>query len=166
MLRGRPSKSSYSLCRFRKFVRVRNTSVRMKAFTTIYRDTETGDCLVQPSVMGPVSWTQFGEPSTVRREEFEAKIGNAVLEALDRFDKEKFDPALAKQRTPEDHRHFVNRYRSVSVTLQENGDIRIRPLHKQRGGYVGHDNESIIVNADQVGSNLPQAIRKAFELAT
>jgi len=138
----------------------------MKAFTTIYQDVKTGDCFVQPSVMGPVSWTQFGEPILVREDEFKAKIGQVVLESLSQFDKEKFDPQLARRRTPEENREFVKRHRSVSVTLQETGETLIRPLHKEKGGYVGYDNESIVVDADLLNSKLAEAIRKAFELAT
>jgi hypothetical protein len=138
----------------------------MKSFTTIFQEEKTGDCFVQPSVMGPVSWTQFGEPILVRADEFETKIGQVVLETLRQFNKEKFDSARARRRTADENRDFVKRHRSVSVTLQETGEALIRPLHREKGGYVGYDSEAIELSTDQINGKLSEAIRKAFQLAT
>ena len=138
----------------------------MKAFTTVFQNLETGDYLVQASVMGPVSWTQFGEPITVSKDEFGAKITGAVLEGLDKFNREKFDPDRARKRTPKENAHFQRNHKSVSVTLLEDGDLLIRPLHKQSGGYVGHDKDSITLRREDVQLGLANALRASFAIAT
>jgi hypothetical protein len=139
---------------------------RQRQFTTIDLNVKAGVYRVQPYVRGPVSWTEFGEPTVLASEEFDSKIVAAVLDNLEKFDKAVFDQALAHKRTPAEQRKSVKQNLSVFVARLETNEIKISPQHRERGGYVGDEKNSTVLSPEDVPAKLAGAIRAAFDLAT
>jgi hypothetical protein len=121
---------------------------------------------VQPYVMGPVSWTEFGEPTVLTSEQFDSCIGSAVLENLEKFNKAVFDPMLARRRTEAEQRMSIKQHLNVQVTRLETNEVKVSPLHREQGGYVGGKEDSIMLRPEEVSRKLASVIREAFSRAT
>ncbi len=139
---------------------------RRRQFTTIDRNVKTGAYRVQPYVMGPVSWTEFGEPTVLSSEQFDSEIVAAVLDNLEKFNKATFDQALVRKRTSTEQRKAVKQSLSVFVVRLETNEIKVSPQHRERGGYVGDEENSVVLAPEEVSEKLAGAIRVAFEQAT
>jgi hypothetical protein len=139
---------------------------RNREFTTIYLHVKTGTFRVQPYVMGPVNWTEYGEPTVLTGEQFDSCIGAAVLDGLGKFNKDVFNPALARRETKAEQRGSIKQHLKVHVSRLDTNEIKVSPLHRERGGYVGGKEDSIVVRAEDVPRRLAEAIRQAFHRAT
>ena len=127
---------------------------------------KTGTYRVQPYVMGPVSWTEFGEPTVLTGDQFESCIGDAVLDNLEKFNKAVFDPALARRRTEAEQRMSIKQHLCVDVTRLEANKIKVSPQHRERGGYTGDNENTILLKPEEIPQKLAEAIREAFSRAT
>lgn len=137
-----------------------------KQFTTVYLDVKTGTYRVQPYVKGPVSWTEFGEPTVLAREEFCSRIATSVLDALDRFNKDIFDPALAPRRSAAEQRASIKQNLSVFVARLETDEIEVIPQRREPGGYTGDIENSTLLKPEEIAQRLADAIQEAFSKAT
>lgn len=139
---------------------------RRREFTQIYKNVKTQTYAVQPYVMGPISWTHFGEPTLVTQDQFESSITAAVLENLERFNKRVFDPALVRKRTEAENRRFIKDHLCVDVARLDTNEIKVSPQHRERGGYTGGEENSTLLKPEEVPQRLADAIREAFNWAT
>jgi hypothetical protein len=135
-------------------------------FTSVYHNTRTGHYSVQPYVMGPVSWTEFGDPALIAPQDFTSKIAEAVLSALAKFGEGQFDRSRAIRRSAAEHRRFQKEHLGVSVRRTEGGDLSLHPLHREQGGMVGSQNDVIRVPPQDIPEKLAEAIAEAFKRAT
>ena len=134
--------------------------------TLIDRDLKSGEYRVQPYTEGPVATTAFGEPMIIAPENFHAKIAHAVIANLEKFGKEKYEQRRATRHSPSEQREYLKRHVGVSVRKDPAGRLIIRPLHHERGGSVGVDEDAITLSAEDVPQKLAAAIAEAFRRAT
>jgi len=134
-------------------------------FTDVYKNLKTGYFFVYPYVMGPVSWTQFGEPTVIAPQDFRSRISDAVLANLQKFGKEKFDRSRAVRQSPSEQSQFLRQHLGVHVKRVESGGVVIRPFHRERGGMVTSEEDTISVSEAELPDKLPDAIAAAFNRA-
>lgn len=134
--------------------------------TSVYRVIKTGVYLVQPYTEGPVASTAFGEPTIIGPEDFSAKIADAVLANLENFGKEKYRHDRAIRLTPSEQRQFLKQHLGVSVHKLESGGLGIYALHREGGGMVGSDEDTILLSEGAPPQELADAIAEAFKHAT
>jgi hypothetical protein len=134
--------------------------------TSVYRVIKTGVYVVQPYTEGPVASTAFGEPTTVAPEDFRSKIADVVLANLDKFGNEKYDRSRAIRLSPSEQRQFLKQHLGVSVQKLESGSLAIYALHREGGGMVGSDEDTIELPAGASPQALADAIAEAFKRAT
>lgn len=88
--------------------------------------------------------TLLDEPVPLDPERFELDIETVVTEALDSY--QSSAPATRVWRAPEGNAgRFIKKHLCVSVERLDSGDLKVQPLHHQRGGYVGREGEHIII---------------------
>jgi hypothetical protein len=121
---------------------------------------------VQPYTIGPVAATWFGEPTVIRPEEFHAKIADAVIASLNKFGKEKYDPAKAIRFNSKEQRNFLDSHIEISVGKPDAGGLIIHPLRREEGGRVGVEEAAIFLSEKDVPHKLADAIAEAFNKAT
>lgn len=134
--------------------------------THVDRNLKTGEYRVQPYTEGPVATTAFGEAVIIASEEFNARIADAVIAMLDQFGKEKYDENRAVQRNPGEQRNYLKLHIGVSIRRDPDGQLIIRPMHRERSGFIGTDADAIVLSADEVRPKLTAAIAEAFCRAT
>ena len=134
--------------------------------TSVYRVIKTGVYLVQPYTEGPVASTAFGEPTLIEPEDFRSKIADAVFANLDKFGKEKYDRSRAIRLSPGEQRQFLKQHLGVSVQKLESGGLGIYALHREGGGMVGSDEDTIELSESASPQELADAIAEAFKRAT
>lgn len=139
---------------------------RVAPITEIYRNLNTGVYSVQPFTEGPVATTAFGDPTEILPQEFDERIVNAVIANLEKFGKDKFEEHRAIRRNPEEQRSFIKAHVAVSIRKDPTGRLIVRPLHRERGGFVGFDEDAIILEAEQIGAKIAAAVMEAFRRAT
>jgi hypothetical protein len=160
------NRRSFTTVSSKKAVDAEHQKPREKQFTTVYLNVKTRMYSVHPYVRGPVSWTEFGEPTVLSSEQFDAEIATAVLGNLEKFNKYVFDQELTRRRTPTEQRVFVKHHLSVHVARLETNEIKVSPQHRERGGYVGDEENPIVIRPDEVPEKFAQAMREAFGRAT
>lgn len=138
----------------------------MNKRTIVYKSLKTGDYFVQPYTVGPVAATEFGEPTVIRPQEFEARVADIVLENLGKFGKEQYDKARAILRNDEQERQFLKYHLGVSVSEQESGDLKVYALHREGGGMVGSHEDTFTLSKKEIQGKLTAIIVEAFRRAT
>ena len=109
--------------------------------------------------------TEVGEPVKIAGGEFENRICQVVSQALDSFHSNSPEDQIRRQ--PGEYQTFRKKHLSVGVQRQRSsGELRIMPLHRLQGGYVGSLSEAIVVSAQEVPTKIAAAIREAFNVAT
>ena len=159
-------KQSYTFVPSKKAKTGQASQPREKQFISIDLNVKTGMYYVKPYVMGPVSWTEFGEPTALTNEQFDTHIVAAVLDNLDNFNKAVFEQALAHRRTSAEQKAFVKQHLSVFVARLETNEIKVSPQHREGGGYTGDYEHTLVLQPEEVSQKLAQAIREAFSRAT
>ena len=139
---------------------------RVAPITEIYRNLKTGVYSVQPFTEGPVATTASGDPTEIPPQEFDERIMHAIIANLENFGKDKFDEHRATRRNPEEQRSFIKAHVAVSVRKDPTGRLMVRPLHRERGGFVGFDEDAIILEPEQIGEKVAAAVTEAFRRAT
>jgi hypothetical protein len=134
--------------------------------TSVYRIIKTGVYLVQPYTEGPVASTAFGEPTLVAPEDFRSKMADAVLANLEKFGKERYDRSRAIRLSPSEQREFLKQHLGVSVQKLESGNLAIYALHREGGGMVGSDEDTIELPESASPQEVADAIAEAFKRAT
>lgn len=133
----------------------------------IYRSGQTVRYIVQPMTRHPSGASaEFGEPTEVSEEEFDARIVSVVLENLGKYHQQKYDPDLAKIMTDEEDSKFRGDHDYISVTREDSGLVEVIPGARTQGGYVGIKSANITLQKDEVEPKLGAAIREAFRSAT
>ena len=138
----------------------------MQEYTSIYRSLKTGDYLVQPFALGPTGKTACGEALVVTADGVNEKIGESVLAAMEKYRTQKYDPALAVRHDRNQQREFVRGHTAVSVAKLDSGEIVIRPLHHEGGGFVARTEEAISLKEAVSPERLGAVIRDAFSRAS
>ncbi len=109
--------------------------------------------------------TEVGQAVKITGDEFEKKIGQILSQALDSFHSNSPNDQL--RRLPGEYQAFRKKHLSIGVERQHSsGELRIMPRHRIQGGYAGKRADEIVLSAQEVLTNLPTAIRKAFDIAT
>ncbi len=140
--------------------------MKIQEYTSIYRNLKSGAFLVQPFALGPNGKTACGKALLLQGNETDDKIGAPVLATMEKYRTQKFDAALAIRHDQNQQREFVGGHVAVSVARLDSGDIVIRPLHHERGGFVAHAEEAISLNEKVSCELLGAAIRDAFNRVT
>ena len=136
--------------------------MRIEEYASIYRDLASGAYIVQPFALGPNGKTACGNALVLHGNETDEKIGASVLATMERYRTQKFDAALAIRHDRNQQREFVAGHVAVSISRLDSGDIVIRPLHHERGGFVARDEEAISLKEKVSCELLGAAIRDAF----
>jgi hypothetical protein len=139
---------------------------KMEPLTTVFKNSKTGIFYVQPYTIGPVAATWFGNPSIVRPEEFSTNIVDAIITNLEKFGKEKFDPAKAIRFSAKEQKRFLDEHTEVSVSKLDSGGLIIHPLRRDGGGRVGDQEGTIVLSEEDIPTKLAGAIAEAFKRAT
>lgn len=140
--------------------------IKFQPCVSIYKAIRTGVYFVQPYTIGPVASTQFGDPTVIQPDEFDALMAGAVVTNLEKFGKERFDPAKAKTRSVGQQRQFIKDHLGVTVELLESGSMMIGALHREGGGMVGSDEDTFILSKEETPQKLVPTIAEAFNRAT
>lgn len=140
-------------------------SRQIRPIIDVYQNIETGVYYVQPFTEGPVATTAFGDPTIIASDEFDEMIVHAVIENLNRFGREKFDPRRAPRLKPAEQRNFIKMHVGVGVRKELGGELIVRPLHRERGGFVAFDRDAITLAPEEVPNKLKSAIAEAFRRA-
>jgi hypothetical protein len=139
------------------------------AIVSVYWNSRMDVYIVQPMVpspMGAAASIEHGEPTTVPGSEFAEKVPVAVLSALKRYGTERYDPRLARTTSSAEDREFLKRHLNISVSVAPGRLLRIRPLHRKRGGYVSRDGEELYVERAEAMARIGDLIRQAFQLSS
>lgn len=109
--------------------------------------------------------TEVGEPFKITGDEFERRIGQVLSQVLDSFNSN--SPEDQTRRQPGEYQAFRKRHQSVGVERQRSsGELRVMPLHRLQGGYVGSRAEEVVLSAGEVPTRIAAVIREAFNIAT
>jgi hypothetical protein len=85
---------------------------------------------------------------------------------MEKYRTRKFDAELALRHDHSQQREFVGGHVAVSAARLDSGDIVIRPLHHERGGFVARAEEAISLKGKVSSEQLGAAIRDAFNQAS
>jgi len=140
--------------------------IRMNKRTIVYKDVRTGDYLVQPYAMGPVAASEFGEPTVIQSQEFEARVADVVIENLEKFGKEKYEEARAIIRNDDQQTEFLKTHVAVYVSEQESGRLKVSALRREGGGMVGSHEDTFILSKEEIPQKLTATIAEAFRRIT
>jgi hypothetical protein len=132
----------------------------------LYHDPKKGKFSIVAVAQDGLALAEIGSPTELSDSEFDSSITTLLLHHLDVFKNNVFSPEQARGGTRDDKRRFVREHLSVHVERLPSGDLIMKPLHHERGGYVGKTGEQIIVPKEDVFSGLSSAIREAFQIAT
>lgn len=102
----------------------------------------------------------------IASEDFDARIADAVIAMLDQFGKEKYDENRAVRRDPGEQRNYLKQHVGVSVRRDPDGQLIVRPMHRERSGSIGTDVDAIVLSAEEARQKLTSAIAEAFRRAT
>src|SRR5574341_2164476 len=123
-------------------------------YLSLYLNERTGDFIVQPQARHPTGASaDFGDPTVVSPKHFDSRMVAVVLENLGKYSKQVFLSELAPRYSNDEHRKFVEEHLCVDLTRFPTGELRIRPCHRATGGavgYVGHDEDTVILHPDQI----------------
>jgi len=136
----------------------------MKEYTSVYRNLKTGAYLVQPFALGPTGKTASGGPILLSADVVDEKIGVSVLAVMEMYRTQKYDPALAIRHDRSQQRKFVGGHAAVSVARLDSGDVVIRPLYHEGGGFVARNDDAISLQQRVLPERLGAVIRDAFSL--
>lgn len=134
---------------------------------TIYRNKKNGRLIVQPLTRHPTGASgEFGEPTELSEEESEARLLQVVLDTLEKYHRETYVPERAPKYSGKEYADFTKRHYMVSVTRLETGAMEVNASEHVRGGYRGLNSEMIVLQPDDVPTQLVTAIRRAFGLCS
>jgi len=134
---------------------------------TIYRNQKSGRLIVQPMTRHPTGASgEFGEPTQLTEEEVEARLPPVVLENLEKYHRQTYVPELAPKHSGKQYATFTRGHDMVSVTRLETGVVEVNASERVRGGYRGLNSEMIVLQPQDVPTQLVAAIRQAFRLCS
>jgi hypothetical protein len=137
----------------------------MAQSTAVYKNVKTGQFLVQPCVRGSVGSIYFGDPIVFTCDEINDQIALAVQDCLDGYSKNKYDPTVARDWTPEEAEAFRRTHIFVSISRLQSGDLEIYPMLRRRGGYSSLLGQPTRVEQSKVDRDFKEALREAFRRA-
>ena len=131
---------------------------------SIYRRKSDGTVIVQPMARHPIGASaDFGIPTEIMPQDFDRRIVPAVLNALQKYHIQVFDPALAKKFSDEEHAEFIREHDCVEVRLNEdNRVVRVVPCFPTEGGTASRKHHTISFSEDDITEKLPGALRASF----
>lgn len=139
-------------------------SAKLREAVNIYWRMSDNHFVVQRQApWGHLAYRDCGPPIAILGEEFEQKIVAAVDSALDSFGNSS-DPGSTY--SDSQYSEFHTQYLQSSILRDSSGDLEVRPMHREKGGFVGIESECIKVSRADVPSRLASAIRKAFTIAS
>lgn len=140
--------------------------LRKNDCSVLYYNPKEHRFLVVAVAQDGLALVEIGSPTPIPEAAFESEILNTLLLHLDAFPNNVYYSGHARHGSRETNRLFIREHLSVHVERLPSGDLVIKPLHHERGGYVGKSDEHIMVLKQNVHLELSSALRHAFEVAT
>jgi hypothetical protein len=81
----------------------------MRGYVTIFLNRKRTEYVIQPAARGPVSTTDFGEPTRITADKFCEQGSDLVVKNLLKYQTQVFDQSLAKRFRPEEYRTFLSK---------------------------------------------------------
>lgn len=136
-------------------------------FVQVYFNTREKVFLVVAEARRGLARGEIGQPTIVTDAEIDLRIGGLLVQHLDSFSTNVWSQEIARRcATPQEDRAFIKGHLSVEVERRPPGDLIMKPLHHERGGYTGKVSEQIVVPSKDVPGKVVSALRKAFSIAT
>src|SRR5262245_297995 len=132
---------------------------------TIYFKQKTGIYKVQPHAKhSSGASAEFGEPTPISIANFRAEIGPAVLENLEKYNRQVFDESKALRFSDSEHKAFIKEHLCVDISRPKLGGVQVRPCYRTRGGYAGF-NQEFLLKDQEIMDKLPDVLLEAFNFA-
>lgn len=134
-------------------------------FAVVYFDISKKRFLVVKAAKRGVGRGEIGDGTEIDEQDFDSRIADVLIQALDSFRSNVYTNENARGTTPESSRLFVRQNLSVHVERHPSGDIYVLPLHHGQRGYSGTRTEQLRVPKGD-GTALKESLRQAFQKAT
>jgi hypothetical protein len=102
----------------------------------------------------------------VERYDSEDRLATIILDSLAKYGREGYDPERAPRYSDEEFARFATEHRAVGITRYVDGRVVITPQTREGHDFVGHREESILLDSSGSAQELLEAVREAFERAS
>jgi len=135
-----------------------------RSWVNIYHDGKGGNFLIFAMGGGASGRSLLDPPEEIARNEFDTRIGAALVEALDAYQERASNHQI--WRASEGARKFISKHLCVSIERMEAGDLDVVPLHHEGSGYIGKQGQHIIVPAAEINGRIAAVLKEAFAVAS
>lgn len=142
------------------------TDFRKNDCTVLYYNPKERKFLIAGLAQDGLALVEIGSLTEITDAAFDRDVSDTLFRHLDAFRKNVYDALTARRGSRETNRVFVREHLSLQVERLPSGDLVIKPLHHERGGYVGKSGEHIILRKENVRVELASALRRAFDMAS
>src|SRR6266496_4368695 len=126
----------------------------MRGYAKIFRNRKTGEFTIQPTARGPIGISDFGISILMPQEQFTQQILSVVVENILKYHRQVYDDTRAISYSSQKQIDFLKNHTAVSLTWDETGELTIRPLRREKGGMVSIDGQEIVLNEDEISTDL------------
>ena len=139
---------------------------RKNDFAVLYYNPKQRRFLIVSVAQDGLARVEIGLPKELSDSAFDSEIKTILFGALDLCQRNVYSPGQARGGTREENRRFVREHLSVHIERLPSGDLIIKPLRHERGGYVGKATDHIVIEQKAIDADLSIALRQAFKIAT